>query len=80
MADEWSIFGRKVPKNIIVYFVQVFVVFILIVTAVVNLSINNGPDKLWTSVLTSAIAYLIPAPSFDINNNNNNNKQQQQQD
>ena len=60
---KWLLFGLPVSRAAVMYFVQVFIAVFLIVTSIVNLSINNGNDKLWTTLLSSSIAYLLPAPS-----------------
>ena len=65
---KWMLFGRQMPRSAVMYFVQVFIAVLLIVASVVNLSINKGDDKLWTTLLTTSIAYLLPAPSQDYRN------------
>lgn len=40
------------------------VVFIIIVTSIANLSIQNGKSELWITLLSSAIGYALPSPSL----------------
>lgn len=56
--------GNKIPKSEIVYFCQMIVVYIIIITSIVNLSLKNGSSELWISLLSSAIGYILPNPSL----------------
>lgn len=59
-----SLMGKKIPKSEIVYFCEMIVVYIIIITLIVNLSLSNGSSELWISLLSSAIGYLLPNPSL----------------
>jgi hypothetical protein len=64
---HWQVLGRKVPKKEIVYFTQVVLIYIIVVTAIVNLTLyRDDPEsgKLWTALLSSAIGYLLPNPTL----------------
>ena len=63
-SQEWRVFGSKVPKAEIVYFCQISIVYVIIVTSIINLSLNNGNSELWISLLCSAIGYALPAPTL----------------
>ena len=52
---SWSLLGKKLPKSEIVYFCQMIVVYIIMITSIVNLSLQNGSKELWISRLSSAI-------------------------
>ena len=60
--SDWMFFGEKCPKAEIVFFSQVILVYIVVITSIVNLSINNGSDRLWIALLSSSIGYLLPNP------------------
>lgn len=62
--QEWRLFGSKVPKAEIVYICQIVIVYIIIITSIVNLSLSNGNPELWISLLCSAIGYALPSPSL----------------
>lgn len=64
-SQEWNFFGSSVPKAEIVYICQIIIVYIIIVTSIVNLSLNNGNPELWISLLCSAIGYALPSPSLN---------------
>lgn len=59
-TEPWSLLGNKIPKSEIVYFCQMSVVYIIIITSIVNLSLQNGSTELWISLLSCAIDYALP--------------------
>jgi FtsH-binding integral membrane protein len=63
-TESWCLLGNKIPKSEIVYFCQMTVVYIIIITSIVNLSMKNGSSELWISLLSSAIGYVLPNPSL----------------
>ena len=64
-SSRWNIFGRKFPKSEVVFFMQVVLIYIVVVTAIVNLSINKDDEgKLWTALLSSSLGYLLPNPTL----------------
>jgi len=62
-VQSWIIFGKHIPKPEVVFFSQVVIIYIVIITAVVNLSIQNGDPTLWSTLLASCLGYLLPNPS-----------------
>jgi hypothetical protein len=38
------VMGNKLPKSKIVYFCQMIVVYVIIVTSIINLSLQNGKN------------------------------------
>lgn len=65
-SNRWNVLGSQLPKSEIVYFCQMLVVYIIIVTSIVNLSLQNGNPELWIALLSSAIGYALPSPSLAI--------------
>ena len=65
-GERWNLLGSRLPKSEIVYFCQMLVVYIVIVTSIVNLSLQNGNSELWIAMLSSAIGYALPSPSLKI--------------
>lgn len=61
----WAMFGRRVPRSEIVFFCQTFIIYIVVITALVNLTLQNGPINLWIALLGSGLGYLLPHPSMD---------------
>ena len=67
-SERWQWMGKKLPKSEIVYFCQMAVVFIIIITSIANLSLGTGSSELWVTLLSSAIGYCLPAPSMKSSN------------
>ena len=38
------------------------IIYIVVVTCIVNLSIDNGNSNLWTALLSSCLGYMLPNP------------------
>ena len=64
MTRLWEVFGRQLPRSEIVFFCQTFIIYIVVVTSLVNLSLKNGPINLWIALLSSCLGYLLPHPSM----------------
>lgn len=56
--------GSHLPKSEIVYFCQMIVVYVIIITSIANLSMQNGKSELWITLLSSAIGYALPSPTL----------------
>lgn len=63
-TERWPMLGSQLPKSEIVYFCQMIVVFIIIVTSIANLSLQNDKSELWIALLSSAIGYALPNPTL----------------
>lgn len=66
---KWPICGQTFPKTEIVFFVQVLIIYIVIITCIINLSLSNNEDcnccgKFWIALLSSCLGYLLPNPSM----------------
>ena len=63
---RWSFFGHKAPKAQITYICQVIILYVVIITSIINLSIKekDGKETLWVSLLCSVMGYLLPAPDY----------------
>jgi hypothetical protein len=55
------------PRSEIVFFCQVFVIFIVITFAAYNLTVGTGDSNLWTTLLGSCLGYLLPNPTIRVN-------------
>jgi hypothetical protein len=62
---RWVLFGKHIPKAEIVFFAQVIVLYIVIITSIVNLTLSNGVSTLWTALLSSSLGYLLPNPTLE---------------
>ncbi len=64
MAGNESLKTWSVYKNEIVFISQVLIVYIVVFTSIVNLSINNGDSNLWIALLGSCLGYILPSPKL----------------
>ena len=61
----WNVFGSNVPKEEIVFFTQVILIYIIAITSIVNLTMEAKNDTLWTSLLSASLGYMLPAPQLN---------------
>ena len=68
--NTWSAFGWQPLKSPFVFICQIIVLYIVIIVSIVNLSLRECDTScdcnLWTTLLTSSIAYLLPNPSLKL--------------
>ena len=63
-TGAWNCCSGTFRKDQIAYICQVTILYIIIITALINLSIGNGDKTLFSTLLTSCIGYLLPNPSI----------------
>ena len=61
--EMWHLLGTRVLKAEIVFFSQMIIVYVIIITSIANLSLQNGSTELSISVLSSCIGYALPNPN-----------------
>lgn len=61
---EWNCCGIGTPKECVVYFSQLLIILIVVITSIVNLTINSNKTELWVSLLSACIGYILPNPSL----------------
>jgi len=65
VGSRWSIFARNVRKEQVIYFSQIIIVFVVIIAAIVNLTLNATEHcSVWTSILSGSVGYVLPAPKI----------------
>ena len=62
--SAWRLFGSRMPKSEVMFATQTFMLYIIIIVCLVNLSIGKDPRDLWTALLSSSIGYMLPQPSL----------------
>lgn len=62
--EIWNILGYSIPRQEVVFFSQIIILYIVIITSLINLSLQNGSQNLWISFLSASIGYLLPNPSL----------------
>jgi len=61
---NWSIGCSKVPREEIIFFTQVILIYIVVIACVVNLSFTDNNTSLWSSLLSGCLGYLLPSPKL----------------
>lgn len=64
LIRTWTCCNENVPSNEMVFFAQVIMVYIVIITCIVNLSLQNEPRELWIALLSSSLGYILPSPQL----------------
>ena len=64
-GGRWNVFGSNVPKEEIVFFTQVILIYVIAITSIVNLTMEAKNDTLWTSLLSASLGYMLPAPQLN---------------
>ena len=60
--SEWTLCGTQVSCTALVFLCQVIILYISIIICFVNLTVGNGPNELWISVLSLSIGTILPSP------------------
>ena len=61
-GETWTCCSR-IPKEEVVYFCQVVLIYIIAVACLVNLSIGDKEqNSIWWSLLSGSVGYLLPSP------------------
>ena len=58
-ADGWHLFGAECPKEEIVFFCQVIILYTVIVVSIYNLTVGHGDSTLWTALLSSSLGLPV---------------------
>ena len=56
---RWNICGRFIPKDEIVFFIQVALIYIVVITSIVNLIVGSENTHLWIALLSSSLGYIF---------------------
>ena len=60
---KWAVLGKQFPRSEVRFFTQVFILYVVIITCLVNLSLGKGDlSSLWITLLSSSIGYMLPSP------------------
>src|SRR5437867_2403688 len=59
--SDWKLCCMKYPNQEIIYCSQVLLIYIVVITCVLNLSFSDNNACLWSSLLSGSVGYLLPA-------------------
>ena len=68
---EWNLCGKKVSRSAIVFICQIVILYISIITCFVNLTLKNGPNELWITILSLSLGSILPSPKVHKPKQNN---------
>ena len=63
-GERWHLLGTRVPQADIVYFCKMIIVYVIIITSIINLTLQKGSSELWISLLSSCIGYALSSPKL----------------
>ena len=63
-GDRWHLLGARIPQVEIVYFSRMIIVYIIIITSIINLSLQNGSTERWINLLSRCISNALPNPKL----------------
>ena len=56
----------RIVKNRFTFFAQIIVVYMIIITSLVQISLRIPDKELWLILLSSSIGYILPSPGLKI--------------
>ena len=54
----------KIPKYRWSFFAQIVVVYTIIITSLIHLSLKSQDKELWLILLSSSVGYILPSPGL----------------
>ena len=60
-TDKWVVWGHRLPKGEIVFLTQAIVIYTVIISAIVNISLGNSSET-WLVLLSASVGAILPAP------------------
>jgi len=55
---------QETHKSALTYYSQILVIYAIIATAIVHLSLQSPDKELWLVLLSSSLGYILPAPTL----------------
>jgi hypothetical protein len=64
--DSASAVSMRTRPDVILFSIQVFVIVLVVIASLINLTCYKENINLWTMILTSCLGYLMPNPRFKV--------------
>ena len=61
---DFTCCGNRMPKNQFTYISQIIVIYGIIITAIIHLSLQSPNRELWLILLSSSLGYILPSPGL----------------
>ena len=55
---------REITHKHIIYYCQIGAIYIIVIACLLNLSLFNDKDCVWSTLLSASIGYLLPPPKL----------------
>ena len=62
-ADKWVVLGKHIPKNEIVFLCQMIVIYTIVISAIINISLGNSKET-WLFLLSTSLGAVLPSPKL----------------
>ena len=64
--DSASAVSMRTRPDVILFSIQVFVIVLVVIASLINLTYYKENINLWTMILTSCLGYIMPNPRFKV--------------
>lgn len=64
--QQWILCGKQVPRGEVVFFSQIIIIYIVILSSLINLSFGIGNQSFFICLISSCLGYLLPAPNLPV--------------
>ncbi len=63
-SKTWDILGKAYSRNQCCFFSQIIILYVIILTSLVNLTLGTEPQSIWISLLGCCVGNLLPCPAL----------------
>lgn len=63
-STRWVLGSTHVPREEIVFFCQIAIITIIVITGLINLCLCNGTESYWSAMVATGLAALLPSPKI----------------
>jgi hypothetical protein len=70
-SRRWLMCGHKIPKDEITFFLQIILIYIVVITCLVNLTIGVQHTNIWIALVSGCVGYILPSPKIKKKNKPN---------
>ena len=64
VSSEKHVCSKKIAQNKITFTFQIIAIYVIILAAIINLSLQQKDKELWLVLLSSCIGYVLPNPGL----------------
>ena len=62
-GERWIVLGKHMPKSEIVFLCQTLVIFTVVISAIINISLGNSSET-WLVLLSTSVGAVLPNPKL----------------